>query len=412
MELRLSWIILIFTIFMISGSPAAASPARALEATTTETVPEYAFYLCIEVTNRIYNNSLKNQNSADYKAMYADISGVLEVIYNCTECGTYGAYRGIAEMTFSNGSVIANCTIVFQTVYINAVLVKSLFGFKLPANNMINGLNISREYTQDKVTPVPAAVPTTTTPLPTTTRTTRPATTTTTQNTTTATSKPPNNTTTSSAPSSTTTAHPNTTTTTQPASNSITSPTIPNNTTKPFSNTTTSHTSITSPSTPNNTSKTTITSSSTLRNTTTPTPTSNSTFNSTTKTRKTEAVRIPTTASPVSPGGAYYYRGVPGWAIALLVLACIILLLLIILLIITLIRCCCWDPERDPEPEPLPPLPEQHTPYERKTFKEPLSTPSYSPQTPQKSPIPASPYEDPTKPRVNRTGMYVVNPES
>ncbi|KAL7829231.1 hypothetical protein AOLI_G00301160 [Acnodon oligacanthus] len=353
MELRFSWIILVF---MVSGSPGGVSPlitTQAVTTTTTEAIPKYAFYLGMEITNRVYNDSLRDPESAYYKSMYAEVSGVLVHIYNCSTCYTQPFYKGVAAMTFRNGSVIANSTIVFQTVFINAVLVKNLFITEIPSSNEINGLKINSKFTEELSTPIPAALPTTgyttTTPL---------------TRTTTMTSKHTNTTKSSSAPTS--------------KNSSYTSSPLNRTSTHPGGVNITSNTS------------------------------NSQNFSSTTdKPRRTEPILLPTTNAPVSGGGDNGYTGVPGWAIALLVLACIILLLLIILLIITLIRWCCADDKPEPEDPPEP----QHTPYERTTFKEPLSTPSYSPQTPQKSPI-LSPFEDPAKPKVNRTGMYVVNPET
>ncbi|KAI4892228.1 hypothetical protein NFI96_028203, partial [Prochilodus magdalenae] len=307
-----------------------------------QTMPKFAFYLAVEITNRVYNESLINPESEYYKTMYEDVSGLLQMVYNCSGCGTESTYQGVIGMTFSNGSVIANSTIVFQTLFINAILVKSLFSYQLPPSNTINGLVINPKYTEELVTPIPAVLPTsgytTTTPL--TRRSTNPANTTVTV---------------TLMPTST-----NTTTTT----NSTTTISFFNTTNSNFTSNTTH---------PHNTS-------------------------TTTKNRKTEAVLGPTTGALVNNGNSS--GGIPGWAIALLVLACIILLLLILLFIILIIRWCCRKDKSEPE---SPPQPYQHTPYERTTFKEPLSTPSYSPQTPIKRPI--SPFADPTSPKVNRTGM-------
>ncbi|XP_036421360.1 cell wall integrity and stress response component 3 [Colossoma macropomum] len=199
MELRFSWMILIF---MISGPPGGISPlmtTQAVTTTTTETIPKYAFYLGIEITNRVYNDSLRDPESAYYKSMYAQVSSALADIYNCSTCDTHSFYKGVAAMTFRNGSVIANSTIVFQTSYINAVLVKYLFINNIPSSNEINGLRVNSRFTEELSTPIPAALPTsgytTTTPL---TRTsTKPSSTTTT-----VTSKHTSSTTSSSAPTS------------------------------------------------------------------------------------------------------------------------------------------------------------------------------------------------------------------
>ncbi|KAL7830002.1 hypothetical protein SRHO_G00311290 [Serrasalmus rhombeus] len=331
MELRLSWIILIFT---ASGSPGGVSPlitTRSVTTTTTEAIPKYAFYLGMEITNRVFNHSLRDPESAYYKSMYAQLADV----YNCSTCYTQPFYKGVAAMTFRNGSVIANSTIIFQTEFINAVVVKNLFIAEIPSSSEINGLKINSKFTEELSTPIPAALPTTgyttTTPL---------------TRSTSMTSKHTNTTTFSSAPTS---------------KNSI-------YTSSPLTHTSTHPGGV-------NSTRSHITSS---------TNNSQNLSSTTARPRRTEPILLPTSNAPVSVGGDSHYRGVPGWAIALLVLACIILLLLIILLIITLIRWCCAS---DDKPEPEDPPEPQHTPYERTTFKEPLSTPSYSPLTPQKSPI-------------------------
>ncbi|XP_062385749.1 uncharacterized protein LOC134072888 isoform X1 [Sardina pilchardus] len=96
-----------------------------------------------------------------------------------------------------------------------------------------------------------------------------------------------------------------------------------------------------------------------------------------------------TTPYPLWP---YWLDWVPGWGIALLVLASLILLLLIILIVLLLLRWCCMD---EPEMEPQP----RFDPYTHE--------PHHVSQTPPKTPILR--HMTPEKPRGNRTGMYVVN---
>ncbi|KAL2084567.1 hypothetical protein ACEWY4_020085 [Coilia grayii] len=76
--------------------------------------------ISIKITNRIYNDTLKDPNSADYKRLLKDVRLLLN---SALEEGTQ--YDGrITDMTFSNGSVIANTTIQFGTTEIDPVKVK------------------------------------------------------------------------------------------------------------------------------------------------------------------------------------------------------------------------------------------------------------------------------------------------
>lgn len=43
----------------------------------TYPTPLYTFSLCMEITNRVFNDSLLNKNSPQYKRMYAEVSGVV-----------------------------------------------------------------------------------------------------------------------------------------------------------------------------------------------------------------------------------------------------------------------------------------------------------------------------------------------
>ncbi|XP_047014910.2 uncharacterized protein LOC124628740 [Ictalurus punctatus] len=124
---------------------------------------------------------------------------------------------------------------------------------------------------------------------------------------------------------------------------------------------------------------------------------------SSTNNKDSRTEHVLTNSSPSSNQG----EGVPGWAIALLVLAAIAILLLIIIIIILLLRWCCVDNGDDVRSLP----PQEHTPYMRTTFREPLSVPAYSPHTPQKNLYPFDDLPQSPKPKPNRTGTYEVNPE-
>jgi len=45
----------------------------------TYSTPLYSFSLCMEITNRVFNPSLLNTSSQQYKRMYTEVSGVVSV---------------------------------------------------------------------------------------------------------------------------------------------------------------------------------------------------------------------------------------------------------------------------------------------------------------------------------------------
>lgn len=51
---------------------------------------------------------------------------------------------------YSKGSVVANCTILFQTIFINNVVVKYLFLAATENNFNPNGLEINKDFTKGK----------------------------------------------------------------------------------------------------------------------------------------------------------------------------------------------------------------------------------------------------------------------
>ncbi|KAF7686476.1 hypothetical protein HF521_015838 [Silurus meridionalis] len=257
------WTLCIAVILKTSASAGGESLERA-EAMSAEDTFNYNF--SFEIMNRIYNNSLQDPQSEDYKNMYKEVSSAFYSVYSCSSCPTFVGYQGVRAMSFRKGSVIANSIIVFKGPLNNPTLIKSVFQNALKNNKLLNGLQINNESLK--------------------------------------------------------------------VSGHVT----------------------------------------------------NTNFSTTT---------------PSSDHG----EGVPGWAIALLVLAAIAILLLLIIIIILLVRWCCVD--NDDDIRSLPP--QEHTPYMRTTFREPLSVPAYSPHTPQKN---LYPFEDLTQsPKPKRTGTYVVTPE-
>ncbi|KAK2887225.1 hypothetical protein Q8A67_015453 [Cirrhinus molitorella] len=232
--------------------------------------PLYSFSLCMEINNHIFSDSLLNKTSQEYRSMYAAVAGVLDIAFNCSGCDTRETYRGVTNIQFSNGSVIANCTIQFQTIFINHVVIKHLFLRAIDNNTQLNGLAVNRQYTAETVTPT-WLFPKSTTPM--------------------------------------------------------------------------------------------------------------------------------ATAMPFAGSG---FQGLPGWAIALLVLACLIILLLFIIIILI----CCWCCRRKEKKEETQTV----APYERTSFKEHLANPTYMPHMPERNPNYPS-FGQPEAQHGNRSGIYMVNPQ-
>ncbi|XDV34531.1 hypothetical protein PO909_004683, partial [Leuciscus waleckii] len=210
----------------------------------TYPTPLYSFSLCMKITNRVFNDSLLNTTSQQYKRMYAEVSGVLDLAFNCSNCDTRETYRGVTNIQFRSEPMIANCTIQFQTIFINHVVIKYLFLRAIDNHTQPNGLALNRQFTADTVTPV---------------------------------------------------------------------------------------------------------------------------------------WLFPRSTTPMARSGSHW---LPGWAIALLVLACVIILLLLIILLLI----CCWSCRRKDKKEETTNIVE-HAPYQRTSFKEHLANPTYMPHTPERSPI-------------------------
>ncbi|XP_031649387.1 uncharacterized protein LOC116354385 [Oncorhynchus kisutch] len=101
---------------------------------STTPTNKMVFQMGIKITNRVFNDSLLNPNSEDYKKMYDEVSQLLADVYKSPTSGTASTYEGVATMTFRNGSVIANADIVFNTNNINGFVVKFEFLNHIDAN--------------------------------------------------------------------------------------------------------------------------------------------------------------------------------------------------------------------------------------------------------------------------------------
>ncbi|XP_036808809.1 uncharacterized protein LOC110496346 isoform X2 [Oncorhynchus mykiss] len=133
-------------IFAISGSlsvPCLVTPAGMSTTPTKKAV----FQLGMKITNRVFNDSLLNPNSEDYKKLYGEVSQLLADAYNSPTSGTASTYEGVATMTFRNGSVIANADIVFNTMSINRFVVQFDFLDQIKANPSAS-LQIDTNYVE------------------------------------------------------------------------------------------------------------------------------------------------------------------------------------------------------------------------------------------------------------------------
>ncbi|KAL2080669.1 hypothetical protein ACEWY4_024462 [Coilia grayii] len=375
-----------------------------------------AFFFYLEITNRTFNNYLLDPSSDYYKSLRSEVEDLMNTVFNCSTCSTKNGYRGISDMTFRNGSlVIVKMTLVFYNQPINTFVVKYLFIRSIKVNPP-NYININLEYTSDVQTPVVAtseATPTT----PMATQTSLP----------TSIASPvtsPGLTTLKVSDSTVPTLDPNST-----SSGLTTSPEPMTKDLKSSSPVTqSSHGSTGGPgtssgsvtfssgwtSTPSDMNTTEVTTSHTPSNTSSISPTTGGSTSSsgqeTTPHFVTDSPNTPkqgnqgktTTTTTANGSGSklrpYWLDWVPGWAIALLVLAALILLLLIILFIMLLVRWCCMEEEKQPPPV--------SDPYPRFA---PSPAPTYVYHSP--APVQKDMSDDhPDKAKKNRTGLYMVNP--
>ncbi|KAK2864759.1 hypothetical protein Q7C36_003913 [Tachysurus vachellii] len=234
--MRCTWAALCIAVLVMSGSAEGAS----LEVTkSTKSDPLYTYDFTLNIINRIFNDSLLNPKSQDYKVMYEEISSALYSVYGCPACDTHSIYQGVKAMTFSNktGSVVVQATLIFLQGQINSVVIKFLFLQAINGRNEINGFKINPEFTRDIPQSAPALMSTSHSTTPPITPTTTPPITPTTTPPITPTTTPPITPTTT--PTITPTTTPTIAPTTTPPFTPTTTPTITPTTTPPITPTTT-----------------------------------------------------------------------------------------------------------------------------------------------------------------------------
>ncbi|KAF5893911.1 mucin-1-like, partial [Clarias magur] len=139
-RMRYTWAALCIVVFMMPGS------VKSEEATNSTS----AFELIMDITNRIYNDSLLKPGSTDYDALSKNINDMLYSIYGCTTCMTHSFYHNVSAVTFSNetGSVLVKATLLFQSNKTSARVIKDIFMNATADSNETTGLKINRNFTQ------------------------------------------------------------------------------------------------------------------------------------------------------------------------------------------------------------------------------------------------------------------------
>nr|XP_023673451.1 mucin-1-like [Paramormyrops kingsleyae] len=105
----------------------------------------------MKITNSIYNQSLEDHNSDDYVKLSGDVRNLFQQIFGCLECATYQTYKGVADITFSNGSVITDSTLVFNTMFlINGDIIKNIFYDAIQTGSLNTSISVNPTYTNCK----------------------------------------------------------------------------------------------------------------------------------------------------------------------------------------------------------------------------------------------------------------------
>ncbi|CAM4703984.1 unnamed protein product [Leuciscus chuanchicus] len=393
--LAVGWIALFMGVKSVNIS-AWDSPTESTDALTPNAFT--SVIMDLRITNRVYNDSLADQQSAEYTTLKQEVERLFEDVYAPPFNTTHLIYWGTEEMTFSNGSVIATSRLLFGPPQVNPEIVRDIF---LPAYKQIPSpaLEIDLSYIENKLsteepfeeeknfisppTTTHKGTPLTSTPIMAMPLTSTPEIITDAES---LTSRLPSTHTpdmstsvvvgnithfinsTNSTPFNTTTMHPNTTTNSMMNNASIS--VAPNSTTNGVTNGTTTEVPIETTTEapvgtitfPSNSTTTTTDTITTVPNTTitaTPKGTTTTAPNNTTTALKSTFTSIhitvvnptfsstpfptaqPSKTKPVNYSSPTASALVPGWGIALLALAAVSLFILIILIILVVLWCCC-----------------------------------------------------------------------
>ncbi|GAA6074232.1 mucin-2 isoform X2 [Tachysurus ichikawai] len=145
--MRCTWAALCIAVLVMSG---CAEGASLVPLKSTKSDPLYTYDFTLNIINRIFNDSLLNPKSQEYKVMYEEVSSALYSVYGCPACDTHSFYQGVKAMTFSNkaGCVVVQATLVFLPGQINSVVIKFLFLQAINGRNEINGFKINPKFTR------------------------------------------------------------------------------------------------------------------------------------------------------------------------------------------------------------------------------------------------------------------------
>ncbi|XP_062385477.1 uncharacterized protein LOC134072692 [Sardina pilchardus] len=118
----------------------------------------YCFYM--EITNRVFQDSLLNPSSANYISLQSEVEDLMDYAFNCSYCPLLDLYTGATCMAFKAGSssVLVKMKLTFHTRMLNAVVVKYLFLHQMAAQPPTD-LKLNLAYTRDVQTPADATYP-------------------------------------------------------------------------------------------------------------------------------------------------------------------------------------------------------------------------------------------------------------
>ncbi|KAK2902671.1 hypothetical protein Q8A67_007384 [Cirrhinus molitorella] len=143
----ITWIVLFMGVNSVNIS-AVDSPTESTDASTPHSLT--SVIMDLRITNRVYNDSLADQQSAEYTTLKQEVETLFADIYERSHDTTHLIYLGTDEMIFSNGSVIATSRLLFGPTQINPELVRGIF---LPAYKLIPSpaLEIDLSYIENEL---------------------------------------------------------------------------------------------------------------------------------------------------------------------------------------------------------------------------------------------------------------------
>ncbi|XP_076842888.1 uncharacterized protein LOC143487696 [Brachyhypopomus gauderio] len=161
-ETSLHWVFGLSVFF--SGAVSSLNVTVAPETSTATVAASSNFTIDIKITNRIYNESLKDQKSQQYQTLRQEVEEMFSSTFGHSPSVHF---QGVSEMTFSNGSVIASSITMFGTSQINESVVENTFADNYDKDNS-SSLVLNINYTKvAKLTVTPTSTTRETTTHPT-----------------------------------------------------------------------------------------------------------------------------------------------------------------------------------------------------------------------------------------------------